>query len=118
MLIGGDSPYLNLILLYVATIIATELITNTAAAVLMFPLAQVMSNQFDASILPFALVIMFAASASFLSPVGYQTNLMVQGPGGYKFTDYFKVGVGTQYSCWGDSCYFGSNGVALLLTIA
>ena len=94
MLIGGDSPYLNLILLYIATIVATELITNTAAAVLMFPLAQVMSNQFDASILPFALVIMFAASASFLSPVGYQTNLMVQGPGGYKFTDYFKVGVG------------------------
>jgi di/tricarboxylate transporter len=60
----------------------------------MFPLAKVMSNQFEASILPFALVIMFAASASFLSPVGYQTNLMVQGPGGYKFTDYFKVGIG------------------------
>ena len=94
MLIGGDSPYINLILLYIATIVATELITNTAAAVLMFPLAQVMSNQFEASILPFALVIMFAASASFLSPVGYQTNLMVQGPGGYKFTDYFKVGIG------------------------
>ena len=94
MFIGGVNPYFNLLLLYIATIIATELITNTAAAVLMFPLAQVMSAQLDASVLPFALIIMFGASASFLSPVGYQTNLMVQGPGGYKFTDYFRVGFG------------------------
>ena len=77
-----------------ATVIATELITNNAAAIIMFPLAQVISAQLDASLLPFALAIMFGASASFLSPVGYQTNLMVQGPGGYQFGDYFKVGIG------------------------
>ncbi|MDG0968262.1 MAG: SLC13 family permease [Porticoccaceae bacterium] len=94
MSIGGENPYLNLLLLYMATVIATELITNNAAAIIMFPLAQVISAQLDASLLPFALAIMFGASASFLSPVGYQTNLMVQGPGGYQFRDYFKVGIG------------------------
>jgi di/tricarboxylate transporter len=60
----------------------------------MFPLAQVLSLELGVSLLPFVMVIMFGASASFLTPVGYQTNLMVQGPGGYRFTDYFKVGIG------------------------
>jgi di/tricarboxylate transporter len=77
----------------VATVIATELTTNNAAAVLMFPLAQALSIELDASLLPFVMTIMFAASASFLTPLGYQTNLMVQGPGGYHFTDYFRVGI-------------------------
>jgi di/tricarboxylate transporter len=94
MSVGGVNPYLNLLLLYIATVLATELITNNAAAVLMFPIAQVISTELSASLLPFALAIMFGASASFLSPVGYQTNLMVQGPGGYRFGDYFKVGIG------------------------
>ena len=94
MSVGGVNPYLNLLLLYIATVLATELITNNAAAVLMFPIAQVISNELSASLLPFALAIMFGASASFLSPVGYQTNLMVQGPGAYHFGDYFKVGIG------------------------
>ena len=94
MSLAGGNPYLNLLLLYIATVIVTEIITNNAAAVLMFPLAQVLSLELGVSLLPFVMVIMFGASASFLTPVGYQTNLMVQGPGGYRFTDYFKVGIG------------------------
>ncbi len=93
MSLAGDNPLVNLLLLYLATVLATELITNNAAAVLMFPLAQVLSNQLDTSLLPFVMVIMFGASASFLTPVGYQTNLMVQGPGGYRFADFFRVGI-------------------------
>jgi di/tricarboxylate transporter len=93
ILLADGNPLLNLVLLYVATVIATELITNNAAAVLMFPLAQALSIELDASLLPFVMTIMFAASASFLTPLGYQTNLMVQGPGGYHFTDYFRVGI-------------------------
>jgi di/tricarboxylate transporter len=88
----GADPFISLILLYLATVIATELITNNAAAVLMFPLALVLSAELDVSLLPFVMIIMFGASASFLTPVGYQTNLMVQGPGGYRFADFFRVG--------------------------
>ena len=74
--------------------VATELITNNAAAVLMFPLAQIMSTNLDSSLLPFAIIIMFGASSSFMTPMGYQTNLMVQGAGGYTVKDFFKVGIG------------------------
>jgi len=93
MSLAGGNPYFNLLLLYIATVIVTELITNNAAAVLMFPLAQVLSLELNVSLLPFVMVIMFGASASFLTPVGYQTNLMVQGPGGYRFADFFRVGL-------------------------
>jgi di/tricarboxylate transporter len=89
---AGADPFISLILLYLATVLATELITNNAAAVLMFPLALVLSAKLDVSLLPFVMIIMFGASASFLTPVGYQTNLMVQGPGGYRFADFFRVG--------------------------
>lgn len=94
MALAGDNPFLNLLLLYIVTVLATELITNNAAAVLMFPLALVLSTELGTSLLPFVMAIMFGASASFLTPVGYQTNLMVQGPGGYQFADFFRVGIG------------------------
>jgi di/tricarboxylate transporter len=71
----------------------TEVITNNAAAVLMFPIALALSQQLDVSVVPFAVAVMFAASASFITPLGYQTNLMVYGPGRYKFSDYVKIGL-------------------------
>ncbi len=94
MSIAGENLYLNLLVLYVSTVLATELITNNAAAVLMFPLAQIMSTNLNASLLPFAIIIMFGASSSFMTPMGYQTNLMIQGAGGYTVRDFFRVGVG------------------------
>jgi di/tricarboxylate transporter len=93
MSLADGNPFLNLLLLYLVTVAATELITNNAAAVIMFPLAQALSVELDASLLPFVMTIMFAASSSFLTPFGYQTNLMVQGPGGYHFADYFRAGI-------------------------
>lgn len=97
-LADGD-VYLNLILLYLATIILTESITNNAAIVIAFPIAQELSLALDASLLPFLMAIMFGASMSFLTPFGYQTNLMVQGPGRYKPADYLKVGIPLSILC-------------------
>jgi di/tricarboxylate transporter len=86
------SPFLALVVVYLLTVLFTEVITNNAAAVLMFPIAEVYSDQLSVSILPFAVAIMVAASASFITPLGYQTNLMVYGPGQYRYADYIKVG--------------------------
>jgi di/tricarboxylate transporter len=91
--IGDLSPWQVLILIYLVTAIFTEVITNNAAAVLMFPIALALAQQLDVSVLPFAVAVMFAASASFITPLGYQTNMMVFGPGRYKFSDYVKIGV-------------------------
>ncbi len=76
-----------------ATLILTELITNNAAAVLMFPIAVSAAAVSGLDPRPFAIVVAFSASAAFLSPVGYQTNTMVYGPGGYRFLDYLRLGI-------------------------
>ncbi|MFE8073374.1 SLC13 family permease [Marinobacteraceae bacterium S3BR75-40.1] len=89
---GGLSPWMTLALVYVLTVLFTELVTNNAAAVIMFPVAVATAEQLGVSPLPFVITIMLAASASFMTPLGYQTNLMVYGPGRYRFTDYFRVG--------------------------
>ncbi|WP_349305674.1 SLC13 family permease [Bacillus sp. FJAT-49711] len=78
--------------LYLATNILTEIITNSAAAVIMFPISIEVAQQMSVEPIPFVLAITIAASASFSTPIGYQTNLIVYGPGGYKFIDYFKIG--------------------------
>ncbi len=91
--LGADSLRLNILLLYLATVLVTELVTNNAAAALMFPVAISMASATGMSIVPFAVTIMMAASNSFITPIGYQTNLMVYGPGGYRFTDFVRIGV-------------------------
>lgn len=87
------TPLLALILIYVMTSLFTEVITNNAAAVLMFPICSAVAEHSGVSIMPFVVAVMFAASASFMTPIGYQTNLMVYGPGGYKTIDYLKIGI-------------------------
>ena len=91
--VAGTSPMANLVALYLVTATFTGLITNNAAAVLMFPIAQAMAHATGTSVTPFAVTVMMAASASFATPVGYQTNLMVMGPGGYRFGDYLRLGL-------------------------
>jgi di/tricarboxylate transporter len=90
--LAGANPHMTLVVIYGVTMLFTEIITNNAAAVLVFPIALSTAQQIGVSPLPFVFAIMMAASASFSTPIGYQTNLMVYGPGGYKFTDYFRVG--------------------------
>ncbi|GAA5520573.1 SLC13 family permease [Aliifodinibius salicampi] len=88
-----SNPHLALIGVYISTWILTEMITNNAAAVLIFPIAISIAASFGVNYIPFVMTIMMAASASFSTPIGYQTNLMVYGPGGYKFTDFTKIGL-------------------------
>lgn len=88
----GD-PWLSLGLIYIATALLTALATNNVAAVLMFPIALATSADMQVDLLPFVITIMVAASASFATPIGYQTNLMVYNAGGYRFWDFFRVGL-------------------------
>lgn len=91
--VTGNHPFAVLAVVYFTTVLMTEMITNNAAAVLMFPLAYAIANSLGLNFMPFAIAITFAASASFATPIGYQTNLMVYGPGGYHFTDYIRFGL-------------------------
>lgn len=92
--LGHDhGPYVMLAALFIITNIFTELITNNAAAALSFPLALSLSQQLGVSPMPFFVVICMAASASFSTPISYQTNLIVQGIGNYKFTDFVRIGL-------------------------
>ncbi len=86
-------PWALLAVIFLITNIFTELITNNAAAALSFPIALEVANHLGVSPTPFFVVICMAASASFSTPIGYQTNLIVQGVGGYKFTDFIKIGL-------------------------
>lgn len=89
----GDHPWMVLVAVYVVTSVLTSVITNNAAVALMFPFALAASQSLGVSFMPFVITIMMAGSASFATPIGYQTNLMVYGPGGYTFGDFIKVGI-------------------------
>jgi di/tricarboxylate transporter len=86
------STIFSLSLLFIITLVLTSLITNAAAVSIMFPISMEMGNQLGEPLTPFFVAIAFAASGDFMTPIGYQTNLMVMGPGNYKFKDYFKLG--------------------------
>lgn len=88
-----EGMYAMMAILFIITNLFTELITNNAAAALSFPLALSMANELNCDPMPFLVCVCMAASAAFSTPIGYQTNLLVQGVGGYKFTDYVKVGL-------------------------
>ncbi|AQL44526.1 SLC13 family permease [Halorientalis sp. IM1011] len=79
-------------LMYVVTALLTNIISNNASVVLMIPVAVTVAQDLGASAFSFVLAVTFAASTAFMTPVGYQTNLFVYGPGGYRFTDYIRVG--------------------------
>jgi di/tricarboxylate transporter len=78
---------------YLATLIMREIISNNAAAAIMFPIAVSIASQSEHDVMPFAYAVVIGASAGFATPIGYATNLMVYGPGGYRFKDYLKVGI-------------------------
>ena len=88
----GKHPWVALAVISGIVSLFNGIITGKAAAVLMFPVAMATAEDLNVSIMPFALSIMITAAASFSTPLGYQTNLMVYGPGGYRFADYLRVG--------------------------
>jgi di/tricarboxylate transporter len=90
---AGGEPWLTLALVFLVTALLTAVATNNVAAVLVFPIAAAAADAMQVSILPFAVTIMVAASASFATPIGYQTNLMVYSAGGYRFGDFLRIGL-------------------------
>ena len=90
--VGGRSPMIALAAVYLGTVLLTNVITNVAAAVLMFSVAVSLASTLGVSFFPFAMILMSGASTAFINPAGFQTNLMVQKPGGYVFSDFAKVG--------------------------
>ncbi|MBX7164717.1 MAG: SLC13 family permease [Pirellulales bacterium] len=91
--LAQGNAWATLAVVYLVTLVVTEIITNNAAAALMFPLAMAVAVELQVNSLSFVFAVMMAASAGFATPIGYQTNLMVYGPGGYRFSDYAKIGV-------------------------
>ena len=97
---GALGPVALIAVLYLLTMGMTEVMSNNATAALLTPIAISIAHQGGWDPRPFAFCVAFAASCSFLTPIGYQTNTMVYGPGGYRFTDYFKVGAWLSLISW------------------
>jgi len=91
--LARGNPWATLAVVYLITLLLTEIITNNAAAALMFPFAVGTAHSLGVNYMPFVACVMMAASAGFATPMGYQTNLMVYGPGGYRFGDYLRIGI-------------------------
>nr|WP_202819668.1 SLC13 family permease [Thaumasiovibrio occultus] len=89
----SQNVFAAMVMIYVVTWLLTELVTNNAAAALIFPIAYGMALGLDANVMPFVMAVAFGASASFVSPYGYQTNLMVFNAGQYNLKDFVKVGL-------------------------
>jgi di/tricarboxylate transporter len=100
LIVEGVAPWLSglpapLVVwaVYLLTSVLTELVSNNAVAVVVTPIAIGLADAMGIDARPLVVAVMVAASASFATPIGYQTNTMVYGPGGYRFTDFLKVGI-------------------------
>jgi di/tricarboxylate transporter len=91
--IGGKDPYVAITMVFLGCILMDTMVTNVASAVFMFPIAIDMAAALGVNGMPFVMTLMVGASCSFISPMGYQTNLMVYEPGSYRFSDFVKIGV-------------------------
>jgi di/tricarboxylate transporter len=88
----GTNPYVMLAMIYALTMVLTNLITAKAAALLMLPVAVATARTLNVDLMPFAITVIVSAAASFATPIGYQTNLIIYGPGGYKSNDFLRLG--------------------------
>ena len=89
----GLSPFWMILCVYFLGLVMTEFLSNNAVAVIYTPIAMELGSSLGLDPRPFAVAVMFSATLAFATPVGYQTNMMVYGPGGYRFSDYMRIGV-------------------------
>jgi di/tricarboxylate transporter len=97
-------PIVMLWLVFLLTLLLTEVLSNNATAVMMIPIVVTLAGELDVSARPFIMAVTVAASTAFALPMGYQTHMMVYGPGGYRFADFLKVGIPLNLICWIVSC--------------
>jgi di/tricarboxylate transporter len=97
---AGD-PMLSLVGVYAGTLLLTELISHSAAVSLIFPIAIGTAQNLGIDYMPFVAAVTVAGSLGFATPLGYQTHMMVYGPGGYRFTDFLRIGIPMDILCWG-----------------
>ena len=90
---AGLSPFWLILCVYFLGLVLTEFLSNNAVAVIYTPIAIELAQSLGLDARPFVVAVMFSASVAFATPVGYQTNMMVYGPGGYRFSDYMRVGI-------------------------
>ena len=91
--LGDLPPFFVVWAVYLLTSVLTELVSNNAVAVVVTPIAIGLAQSVGIDPRPLVVAVMVAASASFATPIGYQTNMMVYGPGGYRFTDFMRIGI-------------------------
>jgi di/tricarboxylate transporter len=90
---AGLSPFMLILCVYFLGLVMTEFLSNNAVAVIYTPIAMELGMALGLDPRPFAVAVMFSATLAFATPVGYQTNMMVYGPGGYRFSDYMRIGI-------------------------
>jgi di/tricarboxylate transporter len=96
---GGD-PFLSLVAIYGGTLLLTELISHSASVSLLFPIALGTAQSLGIDYMPFVAAVTVAGSLGFATPLGYQTHMMVYGPGGYRFSDFLRIGIPMDILCW------------------
>jgi di/tricarboxylate transporter len=97
-------PQLMLWLIFLLTLLLTEVLSNNATAVMMIPIAVKLASELHVSPMPYIIGVTLAASCAFAMPMGYQTHMMVYGPGGYRFSDFLRVGLPMNLICWVTAC--------------
>jgi di/tricarboxylate transporter len=97
---GSLKPLVMLACVYLVTMVLTELLSNNAVAALMIPIALGIAAEAGLAARPFVIAVTIAASAAFATPIGYQTNTYVYGIGGYKFSDFVRIGVPLNFLCF------------------
>jgi di/tricarboxylate transporter len=97
-------PMVMLWLVFILTLCLTEVLSNNATAVMMIPIVVTLARELDVSTTPFVMAVAVSASCAFALPMGYQTHMMIYGPGGYKFRDFLRVGIPLNLICWVVSC--------------
>jgi di/tricarboxylate transporter len=97
-------PVATLWLVFLLTLLLTEVLSNNATAVMMIPIVLGLAAELGVDSRPFVIAVTVSASCAFALPMGYQTHLMVYGPGGYRFSDFLRVGIPLNIICWILSC--------------